>query len=806
MMAARWHSSWVFDWPGVDVHHITNGTSANFFTRRALADREEHNFLPPLKTIHNPRKPYKDIIYILLNMKWVPFGVVYSFVYFAMCALFAGLLMSCGDYPDFRSDFDLSFQTMATIGFGVLYPQSRCSNYVIIAEAIVSMLLTAALSGLVFAKFAKPKAKMAFSVVCCVQPYGKDKLALVFRVANATRSTDVTRDVVMDATFTLHLMRIEKSVGAGKLVMRQYPLKLQQSNFISFRMAMALVHVIDVDSPLHGLTEETLRLSDMIIQMSMTGVDSTLQDTVIERRMYTADMVRWGQKFAEMLEFDEATMVVSVDFANLSQTVPAPIAVAAPKAKHHKPPSAASDGGGAEAFRRAQTEKLNSPTPKMTWSSSQRVIRPPRSNNHNQHMSTSGNMEPLFEPLLQPSVGTQRVSRRRRSSDSASRLGSGLLSEQLVHLHQQLAGDLMTPPTSSSSANHGDDEALNSRNRIASDEYNAVDQGQERLLSFSMSGSDHSIEITNTPRFVRIHAKNVPVSYSFLSFYYTALHMKWPRILLLILGSSLVVNLCFAVLYYATYDHLTILPDLVSANDRFEIAFYMSIHTWATIGYGIVAPNPDNNINNVWVALESMLSLVFVTIFTGSYPPPKCETLFIVGLGIAWSKFARPRAHIHFSKNVVLSTYHGHRCLLLRAANTRHHGDIRESNFRLGVVLTNSKTGLRQMQDVPLVNAQWPSILLPVTLVHIIDENSPFYQFQTPEDFSAYRVSVITVFTGLDSTFAENVYARKMYFWDNFVMSKHFENAVAFTPDHVTIDYSKFDTLVDDDIPFHLHV
>ncbi|RHY53583.1 hypothetical protein DYB38_003678, partial [Aphanomyces astaci] len=58
----------------------------------------------------------------------------------------------------------------------------------------------------------------------------------------------------------------------------------------------------------------------------------------------------------------------------------------------------------------------------------------------------------------------------------------------------------------------------------------------------------------------------------------------------------------------------------------------------------------------------------------------------------------------------------------------------------------------------------------------------------------------------LDSTFAENVYARKMYFWDNFVMSKHFENAVAFTPDHVTIDYSKFDTLVDDDIPFHLHV
>ncbi|ETW03389.1 hypothetical protein, variant 1 [Aphanomyces invadans] len=780
ILSAPWHSSWIFDWPGVDIHYHGDGSAnPNFFRRRALADREEHNFLPRLKTINNPRKQYKDIIYILLNMRWVPFGILYAVVYFAMCAVFALLLTACddfGDYSDFRSNFDLSFQTMATIGFGVLFPKSRCSNYVITVEAIVSLLLTAALSGLVFAKFAKPKAKMAFSVVCCVQPYGKDKLALVFRVANATRSTDVTTDVVMDATFNLHLMRIEKSLGAaGKLVMRQYPLKLLQSNFISFRMAVALVHVIDAESPLHGLTEDTLKMSEMIFQLSMTGVDSTLQDTVIERRMYTIDMVQWGQKFAEMLHFDETTMVVSVDFAKLSQIVPAPIVVA--KVRNHRGEghhnSAPTTRPG--LCHAHTTDQLCKPTPKMTWSSSQRAIRVKEGD-----VSTpTGNMEPLFEPLLQPSVGTQRILRKRRPSSSMG----GLTADQLVHLHQQLAGDVMLPVSIPPS---GDVHDLLRQ----SDDY-ALERAEDRLLSRSMSaGSDRSIEITNTPRFVRVHAKNVPVSYSFLSFYYTALHMKWPRILLMILGSSVVVNVAFGLLYYMNYDQLVVHPDVANGSHPFEIAVYMSFHTWATIGYGTVAPSPDHYINNVWVAVESVLSLVFITIFTG----------------IAWSKFARPRAHIHFSEKIVLSTYHGHRCLLLRAANTRHHGDIRESHFRLGVVLTNLKTGLRQMQDVPLVISQWPSILLPVTLVHVIDENSPFFQFQTPDDLSAYRVSVIALFTGLDSTFAENVYARKMYFWDNFVMSKHFENTVDFTPDSVTIDYNKFDTLVDDDVPFHLHV
>ncbi|KAF0686164.1 Aste57867_22016 [Aphanomyces stellatus] len=763
ILSAPWHSSWVYDWPGVDIHLDKRCQNHHFFARHALRENQQQSFLPRLHTINNPRKQYKDLIYILLNMRWVPFTMILVGVYFGMCSVFALFLKSCGDYDSFQNNFDLSFQTMATIGFGVLYPKSRCANYVIIAQAIVSMLLLAALSGMVFAKFAKPKAKMAFSSVCCVQPYGKDKLALVFRVANATRSSDVTRDVIMDASFSLHLMRIEKSVSADKLVMRQYPLTLLQSNYITFRMAMALVHVIDVDSPLHGLTQDTLLQSEMIFQVSMTGVDSTLQDTVIERRLYTVEMIRWGEKFAEMLDFDEQTSVVSVDFATLSSTVSAPIAPAARSFRHKENTLAHTTRVRAQP---SESELLvSSPTPKMSWASSQRRIL--------QRMQSPGiqsaDMEPLFEPLLQPSIGIQRLRNIRRASQDID-----MVPQQLVRLRQQLAGT----------------ESLTTSDDVDNDNDDFYEQEEDKVLISSVN-SRHSVEITNTPRFVRVHSKNVPMSYSFMSFYYTALHMKWPRILIMIVGSSLLVNTIFAALLYANYaDGIVASEAVTNGSHPFEVAFYLSLHAWGTIGYGSVAPNPDNTLSNIWVAIESILSVIFVTIFTG----------------IAWSKFARPRAHIHFSQNIVLSTYNGHKCLLLRAANTRHHGDIRESNFRMGVILSNSKTGLRQMQDVPLVNPQWPSILLPVTLVHIIDENSPFHQFQTPEDFSAHRVSVITLFTGLDSTFAENVYARKTYFWDDFVMSKHFENTVDFTPDHVTVDYNKFDSLVDDDIPFHLQV
>lgn len=102
------------------------------------------------------------------------------------------------------------------------------------------------------------------------------------------------------------------------------------------------------------------------------------------------------------------------------------------------------------------------------------------------------------------------------------------------------------------------------------------------------------------------------------------------------------------------------------------------------------------------------------------------------------------------------------------------------------------------MYNVPLVTAEWPSFSLSTTLIHVIDKSSPFANIHCKEDISCFRVALIALFTGLDTTFSESVYARKMYFWDDFVFNMHFEDTVAFSPDRVTMDFRTFDSLVPD--------
>ena len=85
------------------------------------------------------------------------------------------------------------------------------------------------------------------------------------------------------------------------------------------------------------------------------------------------------------------------------------------------------------------------------------------------------------------------------------------------------------------------------------------------------------------------------------------------------------------------------------------------------------------------------------------------------------------------------------------ASNTRHHGDIRESAFRIGVLLTNAKTGLRHMYNVPLVTSEWPSFTLSTMLIHVIDKDSPFAKVHSAADIANYRVAVVT-FTLLSYT------------------------------------------------------
>uniref|UniRef100_K3WU57 Inward rectifier potassium channel C-terminal domain-containing protein n=1 Tax=Globisporangium ultimum (strain ATCC 200006 / CBS 805.95 / DAOM BR144) TaxID=431595 RepID=K3WU57_GLOUD len=848
---------WVHIWHGVTVDHGSHSAIFHAGSRveelsfwRQFVRLPSNSLFPNVETHANPRKEYKDFLYVLLNMRWPMLFMVLLLVFVSQIFLFALIVCyGCREPRVFLEAFDLSYQTFTTIGYGIVFPERTCSNLVMTIESFASMLVLSAITGLVFAKFAKPIPKIAFSKVCVVQPYGKEYLALVVRVANATQSRDVTHDVIMEANFKLNLLRVEQNRSSSSFgqtsmffgneststatstsknknneSLCSYNLKILQNNFITFRMGIAVVHVIDEESPFFGMAEQDILGSDMVLEVAMSGVDSTLQDTVADRFIYTAHDFKWGYRFSELLEFNERNAEVIMNFAKLSSVERAPI----DNAKYIRPPPFA--GGNAAAPRHNSSWRRSShrvsesqafdaesanglePIHEIESTEDPDMFRRRRSSS-----TDTGNterilrrvpskcslgMEPLFEPLLQRSIGTQRIPNELPPMEGGARQGrygrlpsgpnamergekeSNPMTEFVIpmpqkrQLQSQLAGDVVSgdeDETSTLSDDNGEGEdQLDDADGSSEDDEIAYNR-RSRPSKSRQSGV--SIDVEDTPRFLKISPLNIPKTYDFMRLYHSALHVRWPKIIFVFVLAFLGINLVFGLLYWLRSDDMESYVDVTVTS--FERAFFMSVHTLATIGYGSIAPKPSSLYINFWVLVESSLGIIAVTIITG----------------IAWSKFARPRAHIHFSSKIALCRIYGHRCLVFRAANTRHSGDVHENFFRIGVILTNRKTGLRQMYDVPLVTAEWPSIKLPATLIHIIDATSPFYKFETMDDLSESRVAVIALLTGLDTTFSENVYARKMYFWDDFTCDMRFADFARIERDRVVVDYAKFDSL-----------
>ncbi|ETO62921.1 hypothetical protein, variant [Phytophthora nicotianae P1976] len=908
---------WVHIWHGVKVNNGFEDTSI-FHAGSRIEEMPfwkqfirlpANSLFPRVFTSSNPRKPYKDFLYVLLNMRWPMLLTVLLGVFMINIFFFAAITcFVCGEPTNFFEAFDLSYQTFTTIGFGVVYPTHTCGNVSMSVESFASMMIVSAITGLVFAKFAKPQAKVAFSKVCVVQPYGKKYLALVVRVANATQSRDVTHDVIMEAVFKVNLLRVEhktkhirahddevsekrrrsriaanfmvpEAVDAvndpscsSTKVLTSYNLKLLQNNFITFRMGVAVVHVIDENSPLYGMSKNDIAQSDMLVEVAMSGVDSTLQDTVSERYIYTAANMIWGYRFAELLEFNEKNAEVIMNFAKLSAVEAAPI----DDVRYLKPilsdsnPYENGDSGYTHnvAHRRPHRksraslhqednpyhdeaihevpEEYTGPimvsSRSNSWDAQSADNSPAQPHPPVSFPKKNGpkkfamGLEPLFEPLLQQPFGTQRIPKAPSAETKAAQRGGlrvwradeqpsvqegrrrhttlqlpkgnsivqrrnscgveqnseaigrgsfaspgGLRAKDL--LQREMAGTVLDDDTSTISQEDKDLEAVDVG--IDDNDSGEEDTSRPRMRAQS-SASAVSIEVEDTPRFLRIQPVHIPKSFSFMRFYQSALHVGWPKITFVFILSFLALNFGFGLLYWFDISRIAVYDDVVVSD--YELAFYMSVHTLATIGYGSIAPKPDAGYMNIIVFIESMVGIITVTIITG----------------IAWSKFARPRAHIHFSAKMTISTIYGHRCLVFRAANTRHSGEVHENFFRIGVILTNRRTGLRQMYDVPLVTAEWPSIKLPATLIHVINENSPFYKFHSTEDLSQSRVAVIALLTGLDTTFSENVYARKMYFWDDFAYDMRFADFAVIERDRVIVDYKLFDQLLPEDRDEHV--
>jgi inward rectifier potassium channel len=252
----------------------------------------------------------RDIYYIFLRIRWSLAIALIVAAYLSLNALFALAFLATGGIfnarpGSFFDDFCFSVQTMGTIGYGAMYPTSTAANLVVVAESVTSLIVTALATGLIFAKFSRSTARVAFSRHAVIGP-NNGVPTLMLRVGNERGN------FILEATIRVSMVRTERTTE-GVLFYRMYDLRLARERSPMMTRSWTVLHFIDADSPLAGATPESLAKDEVELVVTVSGTDDTSMQPVHARKRYVDGEILWGARHADILsERDDGTVVVDV--------------------------------------------------------------------------------------------------------------------------------------------------------------------------------------------------------------------------------------------------------------------------------------------------------------------------------------------------------------------------------------------------------------------------------------------------------------------------------------------------------------
>jgi len=210
----------------------------------------------------------------------------------------------------FVNSFFFSVQTSSTIGFGHLSPGNLISNIVVTIELFVGLLGVAVITGLLFARFSKPNAKIIFSETAIIAPY-KDYKAFMFRIVNARENQLFELDGEVN-------LILQKKIN-GKSQRTFHKLDLEISHLTFFPLSWTVVHPIDSNRPLYNFTEKDLIESDPEFYIFLKGVDDTFNQYVYTRSSYKMSEIVYGAKFESIFDLHKTGEKISIDISRLSR-------------------------------------------------------------------------------------------------------------------------------------------------------------------------------------------------------------------------------------------------------------------------------------------------------------------------------------------------------------------------------------------------------------------------------------------------------------------------------------------------------
>ncbi len=240
-----------------------------------------------------------------------------------------------------------------------------------------------------------------------------------------------------------------------------------------------------------------------------------------------------------------------------------------------------------------------------------------------------------------------------------------------------------------------------------------------------------------------------------ISLYHFLLTVTWPRFLALAALGYFAVNALFAAAYLACGPGALEGPAGGSLAARAAQAFFFSVQTLATIGYGRVSPS--GMAANVLVAAESLVGLLG----------------FAVVAGIGFARFARPNPQIVFSRTALVAPYRGMAGFMFRIANARS-SQLVEVEAKVSLS-RRGPSGQRQFYDLPLERHRVSFFPLSWTIVHPIDEASPLHG-ATAEVLRASAAEFLILLSGYDEASAQTVHVRASYTAEEVVFGARFRS------------------------------
>jgi inward rectifier potassium channel len=264
---------------------------------------------------------WRDLYHRCMSVHWPGFFASAALIFIVLNTVFAFLFWLGNDpianvAPDLPlplSLFYFSIETLATVGYGDMHPQTNYGHVVATVEIFTGMSFLAVMTGLIFARFSRPRAHFVFAKHPVITPY-QGIPTLMVRIANARHNT------ISQATAQLWVFKLEQT-QEGEEFRRFYQLKLDRSEHPMFLLSWTLLHIIDETSPIFGMTADDFVDAEGALVLNVGGVDDSSAQRLYARQLYARSDIRWQHRYRDITGMSPSGRLV-LDYTKFHDVVP----------------------------------------------------------------------------------------------------------------------------------------------------------------------------------------------------------------------------------------------------------------------------------------------------------------------------------------------------------------------------------------------------------------------------------------------------------------------------------------------------